>query len=101
DEPLGRNNFNAIDLYWIHIFNVKWSYQFEGIYGWQTNVPMIANPQGFGNAHWFALCNYLFYNITPKLTYQTRAEVFEDCEGQRTGFPGLYEALTTGLAYRP
>ncbi len=101
DEPNGRNNLNAIDLYWVHLFDTRWSYQFEGIYGWQTNVPNIANPQGFGNAHWFSFCNYLFHNITPQLTGQVRAELFEDCEGQRTGYPGLYEALTCGMVYRP
>ncbi len=100
DEPFGRNNFNAFDIVYSHIFNPRWTYSMEGIYGYQTNVPGIANSQGYGNAHWFAVAQYLFYNVTPKLTYQIRVEEFEDCEGQRTGFPGLYSSGTVGFVYK-
>ena len=28
-------------------------------------------------------------------------ELFDDVQGQRTGFKGLYTALTTGVTYKP
>jgi len=45
--------------------------------------------------------NYLTYAFTPRLSGTTRLELFDDEQGQRTGFAGLYTALTAGLSFRP
>src|SRR5439155_18196218 len=52
-------------------------------------------------AHWFCVVNYLTYAFTPRLSGTTRLELFDDEQGQRTGFAGLYTALTAGLSFRP
>ena len=40
-------------------------------------------------------------NFTPRLSGTTRLEFFDDAQGERTGFPGLYTALTSGLSFKP
>jgi hypothetical protein len=47
------------------------------------------------------VCQYLNYSFTDKLGGILRFELFDDFEGQRTGFEGLYTAVTTGLQFRP
>jgi hypothetical protein len=109
-EPAGRNNINVIDLVWSHALTPKLTYATELIYGWQYDVP--ANvvggiidadlPTGApGDDHWGSWVQYLTYTFNPKLTGITRFELFEDFEGQRTGFEGLYTAITMGFQYRP
>jgi Putative beta-barrel porin-2, OmpL-like. bbp2 len=107
NEPAGRNNINVFDLVWSHVFNDRLSYTYETIYGYQYGVP--ANVGGgitklnatSGTAHWGSIVHYLFYNINPQLTSILRVETFDDFEGQRTGFEGLYTAVTGGMQYRP
>lgn len=99
-EPLGRNNFNAFDLVYQHFFNPVFSYQMEAIYAYQTAAPNLFTADGFGNANWFAAAHYLFYQASPRLTAILRYENFEDSVGQRTGFPGLYTAITGGLTWK-
>jgi hypothetical protein len=106
-EPAGRNNINVSDLLWTHVFNPRWTYTTELIYGYQYGVPanvpggMIAENKTSGTAHWGSWVHYLFYNFSTKLTGIVRFETFDDFEGQRTGFEGLYSALTVGCQYRP
>lgn len=100
-EPFGRNNFNAFDVVYTHTFSPVFSYNLEAIYGYQTNVPQgalgVGSVNGFAN--WLSAAHYLFYTFSPKLTGILRYEDFEDFQGQRTGFPGLYMALTGGMQY--
>jgi len=106
-EPAGRNNLNVNDLVWTHIFNPKLSYATELIYGYQTNVPanipggIIALNRTEGTAHWGSTVHYLNYAFTNRLTGIVRFEMFDDFEGQRTGFEGLYTAITAGAQVRP
>lgn len=109
-EPAGRNNINVADLVWAHTFNPKLSYATELIYGYQTNVPANvpggiideSRPAGApGTAHWGSWVQYLNYVFSSKATGIVRFEMFDDFEGQRTGFEGLYTAITTGLQLRP
>jgi hypothetical protein len=90
----GRNFHNPeiVDLVITHRFNPRLNYSFEGLYGVTYNVP--------GTADWFAVLNYLTYDFTPRLSGTTRLEFFDDAQGQRTGFPGLYTAVTTGLSLK-
>ena len=101
-EPFGRNNFNAFDLVYTHLFNPTLVYNLEAIYGYQTNVPQAALAVGSHNgfANWFSAAHYLIWTIAPQWGSITRFETFDDAQGQRTGFAGLYVSLTQGIQYR-
>jgi hypothetical protein len=102
DEPFGRNNFNTFDLLYTHLFSKELSYNLEIMYGYQYGVPQaslpIADPNGFTD--WFSILHYVFYDVNSKLRLIGRYEDFDDCQGQRTGFAGLYNAVTAGFQYR-
>jgi hypothetical protein len=83
------------------------TYTTEVIYGYEYGVPanvaggIIAEDKTVGTGHWGSWVHYLFYNFSSKLTGIARFETFDDFEGHRTGFEGLYTALTVGCQYRP
>jgi hypothetical protein len=89
------NNPNIVDLVYTHQFNSRLSYNFEGLAGYQTNVPEI------GTADWFGVLNYLTYTFTPRVSATTRVEFFDDAQGQRTGSKGLYSTVTAGVSLKP
>jgi hypothetical protein len=93
----GRNFHNPemFDLVYTHKFNPRLNYNFETLFGFTTNVPDI------GTADWLGVINYLTYDFTTRLSGTTRLEFFDDAQGQRTGFKGLYTALTAGLSFKP
>jgi hypothetical protein len=95
DEAHQFNNPNILDLVYIHTFNSRLSYTLDALAGYETEVPDI------GTATWFGWANYLTYRFTPRLSATTRLEFFDDVDGNRTGFPGLYTALTAGLNFQP
>jgi hypothetical protein len=88
------NNPNIFDLVYTHQCNARLTYNFEALVGWQTNVPDI------GAAHWVGMINYLTYQFSPRVSGTTRLELFDDEQGQRTGFKGLYTAITGGLTLK-
>jgi hypothetical protein len=93
-----KNNFHnpeILDLVATHKINTNLLYSFEGLYGFTNNVPDI------GTANWMSIIHYLTYNFTEQVNGATRLEFFDDFQGQRTGFKGLYTALAAMLAYRP
>ena len=85
----------VLDLVYTHQLNTRLAYNFESLLGYTTHVPDI------GTAHWFGVLNYLTYTLTSRLSGTMRLEFFDDEQGQRTGFPGLYTALTAGVSFRP
>lgn len=89
------HNPEVFDLVYTHPFNPRLTYTFESLLGYTTHVPEI------GTAHWLGVINYLTYTFTPQLSGTTRLEFFDDEQGQRTGFSGLYTAITCGLSFRP
>jgi hypothetical protein len=89
------NNPDVFDFVYTHAFNPRLSYNFETLLGYQTHIPEI------GTAYWFGVLNYLTYTLTPRLSATTRVEFFDDAQGQRTGFRGLYSTLTAGLSFKP
>jgi hypothetical protein len=93
---VGRNfnNPNILDFFYVHQFSAVLTYSFEGLVGYQDNVPDI------GTAHWFGLLNYATYTLSPRVSTTARLEFFDDAQGQRTGFEGLYTALTAGVSLR-
>lgn len=93
-----RHNFNnpqIFDLVLTRKLTDRLTWQFEGLYGFTTNVPDI------GFANWYGLINYLSFQIDPQLTGNARLEFFDDIQGQRTGFKGLYTVGTVGVTYKP
>jgi hypothetical protein len=89
------NNPNIVDLVYTHTFNPRLSYTLDALFGWQTDVP------DAGSATWFGIVNYVTCKFTPRLSGTGRLEFFNDIDGNRTGFKGLYTALTAGLNFQP
>ena len=106
-EPFGRNNINAFDLVYTQKLSDDLSYALEVIYGYQQGVPAAATGSAAnfngtsGTAHWGSVVNYLTYNFSEQMSGIVRAEVFNDAQGQRTGFEGWYYAGTLGLQFKP
>jgi hypothetical protein len=89
------HNPEVFDLVYTHKVNDRLNYSFEGLFGFTTNVPDV------GTANWFGVVNYLTCDFSPRLSGTTRVEFFDDAQGQRTGFEGLYTTITTGLSFKP
>jgi hypothetical protein len=89
------HNPEVFDLVVTHKINSRLTWNYETLYGFTTNVPDI------GFANWYGVLNYLTWTFTPRLSGTTRLEFFDDAQGDRTNFPGLYTALTTGLSFSP
>jgi hypothetical protein len=94
DEAEQFNNPNLVDLVYFHTFNPRLTYTLDALFGYQTNVPDV------GAATWFGVVNYLTYKFTPRLSGTSRLEFFDDIDGNRTGFQGLYTALTAGVNFQ-
>jgi uncharacterized protein (TIGR03000 family) len=89
------NNPNIFDLVYVHTFSSRLTYTLEALFGYQTNVPDI------GTATWFSTVHYLTWKFTPRLSGTARLELFDDIDGNRTGFAGLYAVVTAGLNFQP
>ena len=101
---LGNGRFNQgqnfdnpeiFDLVYTHKIVQRLNYTFESLYGFTTDV------FNTGTATWLGVLNYLTYDFSPRLGGAARLEFFSDAQGQRTGFEGLYSALTGGLSFKP
>ncbi len=89
------NNLDVFDFIYTHRFDPRLNYTFETQFSFQTNVPDKGTIEALG------VVNYLTYTVTPRLSQTTRLEFYDDFQGQRTGFPGLYTALTAGVSFQP
>ena len=89
------HNPEIVDLIWTHKINTSMVYTFEALYGFTNNVPNI------GTANWLHLVHYFIYNVTEQVNTGARLELFDDFQGQRTSFPGLYLAPAAVIGYRP
>lgn len=89
------NNYDVFNVQLTHKITDKLTYGFDGTYSFMNNVP------GLGNTNWYGMVNYLFYNVTDKLTSNFRVDLFNDTQGVRTGYSGLYTAVTYGWIYKP
>ncbi|HTK74709.1 MAG TPA: outer membrane beta-barrel protein [Gemmataceae bacterium] len=95
DQKDSFHNPEIFDVVYTHKFSDRFSYVLDALYGLTWNVPEI------GFANWWATDHYLSYILTPRLTANGRLEFFDDVQGQRTGFPGLYIAPTAGVTFKP
>lgn len=92
--PRDFHNPDIVDFIYTHKINPRLYYTFEAFYGFTTGVPNI------GFANWLGVMNYLTCDFTSRVAGTTRLGFFDDFQGQRTGFPGLYTALTTGVSLK-
>jgi hypothetical protein len=88
-------NLQLWDLVLSHNLTDDLTWKLELMYGYTTNVP------GIGFADWFGVVNYGTLKLTDNLSAIGRLEFYDDCQGQRTGFEGLYTAGTLGLNWKP
>jgi hypothetical protein len=95
DQKHQFHNPEIFDLVYTHSIDARLNYALETLYGFTTNVPDI------GFANWFGVVNYLTYAFTPRMSGTARLEFFNDAQGQRTGFEGLYTAVTAGMTFKP
>lgn len=100
---LGSGRYNAsrdfhnpeiVDFIYTRKLNARTNYVFEALYGCTYNVPEI------GFANWNGIVNWLYYDFTPRLTGGVRLEFFDDAQGDRTGYKGLYTDFTAGVNFR-
>lgn len=89
------SNPRVFDLVYTRPIDERLTYQFNSLYGYQTNVP------AEGSADWYSFVNYWSYRWRENLQGNCRVEFFDDVVGNRTGFEGLYTAGTLGLLYQP
>jgi hypothetical protein len=89
------HNPQVFDVVVVRKLTDRTTWTLEGLYGFTRGVP------GVGFANWYGVVNYLAHTWTDELTTTARLEFFDDAQGQRTGFAGLYTAATLGVAYKP
>jgi hypothetical protein len=89
------SNPRVFDLVYTRALTSRLAYQFNTLYGYQTNVPMK------GTADWYSFVNYWSYSWRENLQSNCRVEFFDDVDGNRTGYEGLYTAGTLGLLFAP
>ena len=90
--PLATNG----DIYLNHIilehrFSERLEYAFHHDLGINSNLP------GGANDRWYAIVNYLYYQISDAWQAGTRAEWFRDDNGVRIGESGDYYEISLGL----
>lgn len=92
--------YNFYNLVVTHKINDKLTYAFDGGYAHMGNF-----TDGGGNAvgfvNWYGAANYLTYAHCDNLASTVRFELFEDAQGARTGFKGLFTEVTYGIAWKP
>jgi hypothetical protein len=88
------HNPNLIDVVYIHALTPRWTYTLDSLFGYETNVPDIRT------ARWFGIVHYLTCQLSPRWSSTARLEFFDDIDGNRTGFPGLYTAATAGISLK-
>lgn len=89
------SNPQVFDLVYAHKFSDRLGYTFNALYSFQTGFP------GVGFVNNWGVVQYLTYQFFPTLSGTARLEFFDDVQGFKTGFRGLYTALTAGVTYKP
>jgi Putative beta-barrel porin-2, OmpL-like. bbp2 len=115
-ELVGHDNFNYLVSTWTHKFTESGSIHTntEAYYMWQFDAHVggtssAAPPDQFGGGGLGALIpglssaygvlNYTEFQISKKDYITVRNEVWEDAQGERTGFANLYSSHAIGLSH--
>lgn len=94
NQRLALDNLNLFELIYTRRLDERWKYTLACTYGYQSNVP------GSGLANWLGVQQYFTRQYTERVSSTLRLELFDDAQGQRTGFRGLYTVLTGGLGLK-
>ena len=107
----GYNNLQQYVATYSHKFNEKLWTSTEGWYMYQldaTTHPTAAVPYQSGAfptksgfVKEFAILNYTMYRLGPGTFLTVRNEVFDDIDGNRTGYATAYSEHSIGLTYWP
>jgi hypothetical protein len=96
-----RHIWNAV---WTYLWTEKLTQVVDTYYAWEDDVPGLSKngstPRRRDNS-WYGISYMLNYKFNDYLSTTGRFEWFGDNYGQRTGFPGNFYSLTTGLGYTP
>lgn len=87
--------YNVYNLQLIHKLTDKLTYVADASYSHIEDAP------GIGFAEWYGLVNYFLYDVNDKVQSKFRVELFNDAQGYRTNFQGLYTAATYGITWKP
>jgi len=63
-----------------------------------TDASLPVHP---GWSHEWATLNYTTFRMRPNLFFTVRNELFDDCQGQRTGYANLYDENSIGFTWWP
>jgi hypothetical protein len=103
---------------WIWVTHETW-YMFQsgcpGQYNWDGTTPTAATEPTYkdtpysdaalpvhpGWSHEWATLNYTMFRLAPDFFFSIRNELFDDCNGQRTGFATLYDEHSVGFTWWP
>ena len=94
NQRLALDNINLFELIYTRRCGERWKYSLAGTYGYQTNVP------GSGLANWLGVQQYFTRQYSERVSGTIRLELFDDFQGQRTRFAGLYTVITGGLGLK-
>jgi hypothetical protein len=113
--PAGHDNYNYVVSTWQHKFCDRFFTKTEGYYMWEKDAYEAgtvsvgpAKPQGGGGgagtflpgtAHTYGGVNYTCVGLTKKDFITFRNEVWDDADGLRSGFPGVYVSSSIGLSH--
>ena len=89
------NNIDVVDLVVTYPIGKRLLLTHDTVYGWEHGVP------GLGDVHWFGLVPYFTWTFSDALSSTLRLERFDDAQGNRTGFAGVYDSVTLGLSWKP
>ena len=95
---IAAENFQVYNYYGLLVtqkLTEKLSYVLDAGYSHMNDAP------GVGFTDWYGAAQYLSFAHNDCFTSTLRFELFNDADGIRTGFEGLYTAVTYGLAYKP
>jgi hypothetical protein len=86
------NNLNLFEITYKHRFNDRLKFTLAGTFAYQDQVPDV------GLATWFGIQQYWTWQLGKRCSATTRLEFFNDAQGVRTGYAGLYTSLTSGVS---
>jgi hypothetical protein len=111
----GHDDVQIFSVLWGHKIDSRWHTQTQLYYMWQYDAAKGGNevdgpnepfaPGGGlgpiipGQSHTLAVINYLSRELDPKNLVTLRTELFDDAQGQRTGYANAYTTYTLGLTH--
>ena len=86
-------HYNSYNIVAVRQLSDDLEYVLDATFSHGENFPDIP-----GTSYWYGFANYFNYALTDNVTSNWRIELFDDVQGARTGFEGLYFETTYGLS---